>query len=219
MCGRATLSTSPEDLRELFDLHEMPELPARFNIAPTQPIAVIRQPQRLELLRWGIPSAPHGGINVRMETVARAPGNRTSFRTRRCLIIVDGFYEWKREGKMKHPFLVRRPDKKPFALAGIWDSIVTSDGEVIEACAVITREAEGPVAEVHDRMPVILPPTSYASWLDVNSRNAEKLLVPQWTEVVVQAVGSWVNNPANEDARCIEPKGDELSIGENRLLF
>jgi hypothetical protein len=76
---------------------------------------------------------------------------------------VDGFFEWKREGKTKQPFLIQRPDKKPFALAGIWDSSVSSVGEVIESCAVITRDAEGPVAELHDRMPVILPPSSYAS--------------------------------------------------------
>ena len=219
MCGRAILTTSPEDLREFFDLHEMPELIPRFNIAPTQPVAVIRQPHRLELLRWGLPSAPGGGINVRAETVARAPAYRSSFRTRRCLVIVDGFYEWKREGKNKQPFLIQRPDKKPFALAGIWDSSVSSVGEVIESCAIITRNAAGPVAELHDRMPVILPPRSYASWLDANSLNAVQLLVPQETELLLKAVSPLVNNPANDDARCLEPRGEGLLVGENRTLF
>ena len=99
MCGRATLSTPPEDLRELFGLDELPELPPRFNIAPTQPIAVIRDPHRLELLRWGLilPGGHrHGaqGINARAETVARAPAYRDSVRRRRCLVIVGGFFEW-----------------------------------------------------------------------------------------------------------------------------
>jgi putative SOS response-associated peptidase YedK len=219
MCGRAILTTSPEDLRELFDLHEMPELIPRFNIAPSQPVAVIRQPHRLELLRWGLPSAPGGGINVRVETVARAPAYRSSFRTRRCLVVVDGFYEWKREGKNKQPFLIQRPDKKPFALAGIWDSSVSSVGEVIESFAIITRNAAGPVAALHDRMPVILPRSSYASWLDASSMNAVQLLVPEETELLLRAVSPLVNNPANDDARCLEPRGEGLLVGENGTLF
>jgi putative SOS response-associated peptidase YedK len=108
MCGRATLSTSPEDLREAFGLRELPELPPRFNIAPTQPIAVIREPHRLELLRWGL-LLPGGhrqgarGINVRVESVARAPAYRESFRKRRCLVIVDGFFEWVRREAREVP--------------------------------------------------------------------------------------------------------------------
>jgi putative SOS response-associated peptidase YedK len=219
MCGRATLSTRPEDLREAFGLEEMPELISRYNIAPTQPVAVIRQLHRLELLRWGLPSAPHGGINVRIETVARAPAYRSCFRARRCLVIVDGFYEWKREGKAKQPFLIQRPDKKPFALAGIWDSSVSPVGEVVESCAVITRDAAGPVAELHDRMPVILPPTSYDAWLDVTSKDPIQLLDQTGTELALHAVSPLVNNPANDDARCIEPKRDELLVGQNRTLF
>src|ERR1700722_6772791 len=117
MCGRAALSTSPEELREFFGLDATPELPRRFNIAPTQPIAVIRKPNHLELLRWGLLSVKHGGINVRVETVARAPAYRNSFRHRRCLVIVDGFFEWRRREKEKQPFFVRRNDGKPFALA------------------------------------------------------------------------------------------------------
>jgi putative SOS response-associated peptidase YedK len=146
MCGRATLSTSPEDLREAFGLSDLPELPPRFNIAPTQPIAVIREPHRLELLRWGL-ILPGGhrqgarGINVRVESVARAPAYRESFRKRRCLVIVDGFFEWERRDKGKQPFVVRREDGKPFGLAGIWERSTTTDGEVIDTCAVITGDA------------------------------------------------------------------------------
>jgi putative SOS response-associated peptidase YedK len=132
---------------------------------------------------------------------------------------VDGFYEWKREGKNKQPFLIQRPDKKPFALAGIWDSSVSSVGEVIESFAIITRNAAGPVAALHDRMPIILPRSSYASWLDASSMNAVQLLVPEETELLLRAVSSLVNNPANDDVRCLEPRGEGLLVGENGTLF
>jgi putative SOS response-associated peptidase YedK len=222
MCGRATLSTPPDELRELFELEHAPELIPRYNIAPSQPIAVIRQPRRLELLRWGLLSAHakrHGGINVRIETVARAPDYRSSFRTRRCLVIVDGFYEWQREGKLKKPFLVQRPDKKPFALAGIWDRFTTADGEVIDSCAVITKDAEGDIAKLHDRMPLILAPEDYAPWLDGRTENAVQLLRAAGTPLVLLGVSPFVNNPAHEDPRCIEPADSSLLVGETRSLF
>jgi putative SOS response-associated peptidase YedK len=227
MCGRATLSTPPEDLRELFELDEMPPLIPRYNIAPTQPIAVIRQPHRLELLRWGlIPAgttdqakAPRG-INVRVETVARVPAYRSSLRARRCLVIVDGFFEWQRSGKLKKPFLIQRPDRKPFALAGIWDRFVTADGEVVESCAIITRDAPQPIAWLHDRMPLILPPEQWAPWLDSKNREAEALLHPEAPEgLVIRGVSTLVNNPDNDDPRCIEPAPEGLLVGENRSLF
>lgn len=199
----------------------MPEVIPRFNIAPSQSIAVIRQPHRLELLRWGLLSAhaKHGGINVRVESVARAPAYRFSFQSRRCLVIVDGFFEWKREGKVKRPFLVRRPDKKPFALAGIWDRSTTSDGEVIDSCAIITRGAAGATAELHDRMPLILAPDQYAHWLDSHTKKGAELLTAADVELVVHPVGPRVNSPANDDARCIEPVEAALGLGETGTLF
>jgi putative SOS response-associated peptidase YedK len=222
MCGRATLSTSPEELKELFELEQAPELIPRYNIAPSQSVAVIREPHRLELLRWGLLPARakrHGGINVRIETVARVPDYRSSFRSRRCLVIVDGFYEWQREGKLKKPFLVQRPDKRPFALAGIWDRSTTVDGEVIDSCAVITRDAEGDIAKLHDRMPLILAPEDYAPWLDSRTENAVKLLRPAGMALVLYAVNPIVNSPANDDARCIEPVDPTSVVGETRSLF
>ncbi|MGH7436082.1 MAG: SOS response-associated peptidase [Polyangiaceae bacterium] len=218
MCGRTTLSTSPADLRAAFGLEEMPELGPRYNVAPSQPIAVLREPRRLELLRWGLASKPgahSAGINVRIETVARAPAYRSSFQTRRCLIVVDGFFEWRRQGKASQPFLLRRPDGKPFALAGIWDRSVTADGEVVEACAVITRAAEGPVAEIHDRMPLILVPEQYDAWLDRRSHDASRLLVPGAMELVAGRVSTVVNSPANDDPRCIAPPEEDASRQED----
>jgi putative SOS response-associated peptidase YedK len=224
MCGRATLSTSPEDLRDAFGLRELSELPARFNIAPTQPIAVIREPHRLELLRWGL-ILPGGhrpgarGINVRAESVARAPAYRESFRKRRCLVIVDGFFEWQRRDTAKQPFIVRRADRKPFALAGIWERSTTTDGEIIDTCAVLTGEAKGAVSEIHDRMPLIVPASDYARWLDAGEKDLADLLVPTAEALVSYAVSTLVNSPANDDPRCIEPVAAGAEIKGSLSLF
>ena len=137
MCGRATLSTPPEDLAALFDLDVVPPLLPHYNLAPTQSLAIIRVPRRLELLRWGLvpwwaedPKIGAKLINTRADSVFEKPAFREAVRTRRCLVIVDGFYEWQARGKItpagaskgkKQPFYVRRRDGRPFALAGLWE--------------------------------------------------------------------------------------------------
>jgi putative SOS response-associated peptidase YedK len=215
MCGRATLTTGAEDLREFFGLGQQPELPPRYNIAPTQPIAVVREAHHLELLRWGLvlPGKRHGaqGINVRVETVARAPAYRESFRKRRCLIVVDGFYEWKKKERTRQPFLIRREDGKPLALAGIWEHATTADGEVVDCCAIITGPATGAVAPLHDRMPLVVPKESFERWLSQDVRTDEllKLIAPGASAFVAQPVSTVVNSPANDDPRCIEPAVEE----------
>jgi putative SOS response-associated peptidase YedK len=210
MCGRTILATAPADLRELFGLVEVPEMPLRYNIAPTQPIAVIRQPHRMELLRWGLllPNA-HArgpGINVRVETVRSAPAYREAFHERRCLVIVDGFYEWQRREKTSQPFAIRRTDRRPFALAGIWVPCVTSEGEVIDCCAIITGAATGVVTELHDRMPLIVPPSAYARWLAPETRGSElsTLMTADASALETYPVSTLVNSPANDDPTCIE---------------
>lgn len=110
-----------------------------------------------------------------METIARAPADRESFWHRRCLVVVDGFYEWKAEGKTKQPFRVCRPDGKPFALAGIWQHTTTDDGEVLDTCAIITGPANGVVAPLHDRMPLLVPSGGYERWLSPEARTPELL--------------------------------------------
>jgi putative SOS response-associated peptidase YedK len=224
MCGRATLSTPGDELREVFGLDDVPDLPPRFNIAPTQPIAVIREPRRLELLRWGLvlPGAHrHGaqGINVRVESVARAPAYRESFRKRRCLVIVDGFFEWQRRDKTKQPFFVRRDDGRPFALAGIWDGSTAPDGERIDSCAVITGDSEGAMAELHNRMPLIVSATGYARWLDPSGRELADLLAPSAKGLVTYPVSTLVNSPANDDPRCVEPVAEEAGRKGTLSLF
>ena len=223
MCGRATLSTPVAELREIFDLDEAPDLTPRYNVAPTQPIAIVRDPHRLELLRWGLllPNAKNQGargINVRVESVARAPAYRSSFRHRRCLVVVDGFYEWKRTGQAKQPYVVRREDRKPFAMAGIWNRSTTEDGELIDSCAVITAEAKGVVAGLHDRMPIIVPPTGYARWLDVHVQDVTDLLGPRADGLIAYAVSMLVNSPQNEDPRCVEPVEPDVSAGTQGML-
>ncbi len=209
MCGRTLLSTPPEDLRELFGLDEVPDLKPRYNIAPSQPIAVIRQPRRLELLRWGLlhPKGHGPGINARVETVARSSAYRDSFHKRRCLVVVDGFYEWQRVDKRKQPFAIRRGDGKPFALAGIWEESITSEGEVIETCAILTGEAKGVVVPIHGRMPLIVPHEAYARWLAPEVPTAElmALLASDTSALVTYPVSTLVNSPDNDDARCLEP--------------
>src|ERR1041384_7188123 len=150
MCGRYKLSTPGDELWEHFDLHgeQLPLVP-RYNIAPTQPIAVIREPHLLELLRWGLPSAtPKAGdlppsgtakrVNVRVESLS-APVYREAIRQRRCLILADGFYEWRAaQGKQKQPFLLQRADRQPFAFAGIWQEMRLPNGELAPAAAILT---------------------------------------------------------------------------------
>jgi len=206
MCGRYKLSTPGDELWEHFDLHgeQLPLLP-RFNIAPTQPIPVIRTPHALELLRWGLPMAnpKAGGFNVRVESLA-APMYREAIRQRRCLILADGFYEWRAEGKHKQPFLVQRSDQRPFAFAGIWAEMQLPSGELVPSAAILTTTPRGVAAQVHDRMPLILPAELQNAWLDPNARYKE-LLQPDADTLELVAVSSLVNSVKNDDPRLIEP--------------
>ena len=185
-------------LRQLFKLQHIPLLNPRYNIAPSQGLPVIREPHKLELLHWGLADVGRArGVNVRAETVARAPQYRDSFRSRRCLVIVDGFFEWQHlEGKRKQPYLVHREDRKPFALAGIWDR---------DTCAVITGDAQGVVATLHNRMPIVIPPAAYDRWLDPSERAPIDLLVPTAADLVAHPVSELVNSPKNDDPKLIEP--------------
>jgi putative SOS response-associated peptidase YedK len=207
MCGRTTLVTPRDELREFFGLDELPELSPRYNIAPTQPIAIIREPRRLELVRWGLLLPKRTGINARVETIARAPAYRESFRKRRCLVVVDGFFEWQRQGKTSQPFRVERRDHRPYAMAGIWEQFVTKDGEILDACAIITGPAAGAVVPLHDRMPLVVAPEDYARWLDRELRDVDqvmKLITVDARELVTYPVSPRVNSPDNDDPGCLE---------------
>ncbi len=206
MCGRYKLSAKSESVWAHFDLHgeQLPLLP-RFNIAPTQPVAVLRRPHQLELVRWGLKpaSSNSGGFNVRVESLA-APLYRASIRERRCLIIADGFYEWKPLVEAKKPFLIQRKDGQPFAFAGLWGPTPLKDGQLVDACAILTTAVRGVVASVHQRMPVILPVGSYAAWLDPAS-NYRSLLEPDVEGLELVPISSLVNSTKNDDERLVEP--------------
>jgi putative SOS response-associated peptidase YedK len=200
------------------------QLVLRYNIAPTQPVAAIRQPEaaserELVLLKWGLvppwaddPSIGSRMINARAETVAQKPSFRTAFKKRRCLILADGYYEWQKRDARKQPYLIHRRDDRPFAFAGLWEQWRGDSEEApLESCTIITTDANDATRHVHDRMPVILDAGDYDRWLDpaIHDRSQlEPLLAPCGAEdLVAVPVSTHVNNPRNDDSRCVAPLG------------
>ena len=224
MCGRFTQSCSSEETAELFDLDEVPgDLPPRFNVAPTQLAAVVRNEdvRRLRMLRWGLipggardPSIGNRLINARAETAGVRPSFRDAFRARRCLVPVDGYFEWERAGRLRQPWLFRMRNREPFALAGLYERWrpppevsapwlpKAKPSAVVETFTILTTDANPVVAEVHDRMPVIVPPDAFDQWLG----GGEIALAPYPPEAMTAfRVSPVVNSPANDDPRCVEP--------------
>jgi putative SOS response-associated peptidase YedK len=221
MCGRFNLRTPARDLVEIFQLLREPELTPRYNIAPTQPVAAVRQVgkfRELSLLRWGLvpswskdPKAGPPLINARAETIATKPAFRSAFKRRRCLIPADGFYEWqKTEAKAKQPFHIRMKNEHPFAFAGLWEHWEGGDSSAIESCTIVTTTANDVLRSIHDRMPVILQEGDYDRWLDPKLEDVptlERLLRPYPTdEMTAYPISTLVNSPRNESAECIEPE-------------
>jgi putative SOS response-associated peptidase YedK len=216
MCGRVIRTSPVEDLRRLLDLDAVPaDLPSRYNLAPRQPIPVVRTAGRLELLRWGLTMRDphHAGINARVESLSR-PFYRDKIRERRCLVVVDGFYEWQRDGKAKQPFLITRGDRAPMVLGGIYDAT--------GGCAILTMPSEGVVAGLHDRMPVMLQPASFTSWLDPACKDVGAILRAAHGDGLVTApVSRRVNDVrvdepslirAAPDPRTEAPRGKTLPL-------
>ena len=219
MCGRYTLTLDPAELQDLFELTEpVPAgLAPRYNIAPTQPVAVIANgPQRkLELFRWGLipswakdPDIGNRLINARSETLADKPAFRAALKKRRCLILADGFYEWKRQGQRKTPMYFQVAQGKPFAFAGLWELWTGPDQSPVRSCTIITTRANSVVEPIHDRMPVILPPAAYAEWLspgELPAAQIQTFLQPFSAPMQVFAVSPAVNNPAHDSPECVRP--------------
>lgn len=220
MCGRFSLSASAELLEAAFDLAGFPGPAPRYNVAPGQPVAVIRRlapddDRRWDVMSWGLlPSWAKEAraarpINARAETVAEKPTFREAFRTRRCLIPADAFFEWRRTGAHKVPCCFRRRDHAPFAFAGLWDRWTGSGGEEVASCVILTTRPNALVAPVHDRMPVILPPAAYERWLDPALRapgDLLPLLQPFPEEALVSyAVDPRVGSPLFDDPACLVP--------------
>lgn len=218
MCGRYTLATPGDELAEVFGLEESVELSPRFNIAPSQEAPVVRSTapgrRRLARCRWGLvphwaddPAAGPRSINARSETVAGKPAFRDSFRHRRCLVVGDGFYEWKGVDGHKQPYYFSLPSGDVFAMAGVWDRWSRREAPV-ESFAILTTAANREVAAVHDRMPLILPAESWSVWLDCEGAvvdDVRSLLTPPADGLLAsRPVSTYVNSPANDDARCVE---------------
>lgn len=221
MCGRFTQFHSAQAIAKAFQLAEVPELAPHYNIAPTQAIATVLQtaPQatrQLRFLRWGLipswskdPAIGARLINARAETVAEKPSFRSAFRHRRCLIPADGFYEWQRQNGQKQPFYFHLQDHQPFAFAGLWEQWQSPEGEAVETCTILTTEANELLEPVHDRMPVILPPDDYDTWLDPALQTAnqlQSLLRPYPSDqMLAYPVGRAVNRTSFDDPDCIQP--------------
>ena len=220
MCGRYSLTSAPEAMRQLFDLDgPLLNLQPRYNIAPTQDAPIIRAAdggkRELAMLRWGLvpswskdgPDSGYSMINARAETVADKPAYRSAFRDKRCLVPADGFYEWKKVGKEKQPFRFTMADGAPFLLAGLWDRWRRPDGSDLQSFTIIVTTPNPLVAQVHDRMPVILDRAGAAQWLKGGARDGLlALLVPFPAErMAATMVSKRVNSPANDDPSLIEP--------------
>ena len=211
------LATPHERLIACFRLHRAAELVPRYNIAPSESVAAIRenvnQERELVLLRWGlVPSTTkdtknsYRMINARAETLSQRPAFRSAFAHRRCLIPADGFYEWQHTNGTKQPYFVRARDEDLLAFAGLWERWQRGQ-QVIESCTIITTNASESLASIHHRMPVILPEDTYGLWLDPSVHDPgtlQPLLLPyDATKLVAYPVSKRVNHPKNDDAECI----------------
>ncbi|MEO6201798.1 MAG: SOS response-associated peptidase [Nitrospirales bacterium] len=220
MCGRFTRKESFQQIAEQLGLKFLPQLSPRYNIAPSQLVACVRtnpesQERECVELKWGLvpswakdPSIGNKMINARAETVAEKPSFRKALKQQRCLVLADGFYEWKREGKAKQPYYIRFKDHRVFAFAGLWERWEKQDSD-LETCALITTEPNALMEPIHNRMPVILSEQSYASWLKPNLNNTvylSGLLEPyKAEEMEAFPISTLVNNPRNDTPLCIQP--------------
>ena len=223
MCGRFALTATPEELQALFGYLDGEPFPPRYNIAPTQPIAIVRHwhgARRLTLVRWGLvpwwvedPKNFSLLINARGESVDTKPAFRDAMRYRRCLVPASGFYEWRRAaGKVGQPFWVSPRRGRPIAFAGLWDtwSDRASGGEIDSAC-IVTTAANATVAPIHDRMPVTIAAEDFETWLTGDPQAAARLIKPATPDAFTAVpVSTRVNKADNDDPGLIEPVGEDI---------
>ncbi|WP_269538187.1 SOS response-associated peptidase [Cerasicoccus fimbriatus] len=221
MCGRYTLTNVEAKLTKMLRLQQLAGLKARYNIAPTQPIAAVRANEQSgerewAIFSWGLvpfwakePSIAHKMLNARAETAAGKPAFRGPMRHHRCLIPADGFYEWKGRAGQKQPFYFRRRDHEPFCFAGLFDHWGSPDGSEIESATILTTSANDFMKPVHHRMPVIIQPKDYDRWMDPKIQRsdavADLLHAPPEDFFIREPVTPLVNNVRNEVPECIMP--------------
>jgi putative SOS response-associated peptidase YedK len=221
MCGRYVITSPADAVRALFGYDELPNFPPRYNVAPTQPIPIVRLvdgKRSFALVRWGFlpawvkdPRTFSLLVNARGESVLDKPSFRNAMRRRRCLIPADGFYEWRavRAGAPRRPYFVRPKSGGPIVFAGLWETWVGPNGEEIDTAAIVTTQANRALAVVHDRMPVVVEPQAFNLWLDcanVDAMTAAALIVPAAEDLFeCYEISSAVNRVANDSAQLVEP--------------
>jgi putative SOS response-associated peptidase YedK len=223
MCGRYLITSAPEAIRALFRYAEEPDFPPRYNIAPTQPVPIVRLDngvRSLALVRWGLipawvedPRTFSLLINARGESVSEKPAFRNAMRRRRCLFPADGFYEWKADVGRKRPFCIRPRNRQPVAFAGLWETWTGPNGEEVDTACIVTTAANRLLAPIHDRMPVVIAPEAFDLWLDcahVDAVTAAALIAPA-PEGLFEAyeISTAVNRTANDSAAVIAPIGSQ----------
>jgi len=239
MCGRFVSSSPPDELAKYFDVEAVSEavLEPSYNVAPSQDIYVVVETggvRRLDTFHWGLvpfwakdPSTGNKMINARAESIAEKNAYKRSFQKRRCIIPVDGFYEWKKVPgqKVKQPYFIHREDGEPMAFAGLWEIWRPADdvdrtSDPLRSCTIITGQPNEKIAEIHDRMPVMLPPSAWSAWLDPANDDLEtlgKLLVPAPASLLaLHPVRRDVNNVRENRPDLIDPAPDEP--GQEALL-
>ncbi len=221
MCGRFAFYSPAEAVARVFGVDDPPEVEARFNIAPTQFVPVVRDDsegrRRIGMLRWGLvpfwakdKAIGNRMINARAETLATKPAYRDSFRRRRCIVPANGFYEWQKQGAVKQPYFLSLGGDEPFGMAGLWASWRSKEDpdERLESFTIVTTSPSDVVAPLHDRMPVILEPAAFGEWLDRDNEDTDalqRLLRPYEPDgLVYWAVSREVNNPRNDSPRLVD---------------
>lgn len=231
MCGRFILASPPHIVRDLLDVEIRENFPARYNIAPTQPIAIVRlnenRQREFALVRWGfIPSWAKKDyfekvgtkplINARGETVAEKPTFRSAFKRRRCLVPADGFYEWRTEKGARQPYLIRPAGGGLFAFGGVWETAADPDGGEIDTAAIVTTAAGPDIERLHDREPVVIARKDFARWLDMDERN----VADAKTLIKAPPDGFWTYHPVSKAVNNARNEGEALAgeIGQRELF-
>jgi putative SOS response-associated peptidase YedK len=231
MCGRYAITTAPEAIRALFGYPEQPNFPPRYNIAPTQPVPIVRLTEgkrSFALVRWGLipawvkdPRSFSLTINARGESVIDKPAFRNAMRRRRCLFPADGFYEWRQEARGKRPYFVRARSGAPLAFAGVWESWMGPNGEEMDTAAIVTTTANRAIRHIHDRMPVIIAPEAFDFWLDgakVDAEAAAALIAPAPDDLLeAYEVSSAVNHVANDAPELVAPVQPGAPLAQPRV--
>ena len=222
MCGRFAFYSPSEATAALFGASSATEVVPRYNIAPTQFIAAVRNDKQnapeFAMLRWGLvpfwakdPSIGNRMINARAETVAEKPSFRTAYKKRRCLILADGFYEWRKEGDAKTPYFISLADGSPFAFAGLWENWSSKESdESLQTTAIITTAASDFMAQLHQRMPVVMQPAQAERWLGGDMELLSEV-IDNSPSFQAWPVDRKVNNARNEEPGLIEPGGAVIS--------